>query len=54
MNTYINLRKCSYTNIICITITNLYCKPTDSYQYLHYDLCHADHIKRSIIFSQTL
>ena len=35
-------------------ITDLYCKPTDDHQYLHYDSCHADHIKRSIIFSQTL
>ena len=35
-------------------ITDLYCKPTDGHQYLHYDSCHADHIKRSIIFRQTL
>ena len=35
-------------------ITDLHCKPTDSHQYLHYDSCHAEHIKRSIIFSQTL
>ena len=35
-------------------ITYLYCKPTDGHQYLHYDSCHADHIKRSIIFSPTL
>ena len=35
-------------------ITDLYCKPADGHQYLHYDLCHANHIKRSIIFSQTL
>ena len=35
-------------------ITNLYCKPMDGHQYLHYDSCHADHIKRSTIFSQTL
>ena len=35
-------------------ITHLYCKPTDGHQYLHCDSCHADHIKRSIIFSQTL
>ena len=35
-------------------ITDLYCKPADDHQYLHYDSCHADHIKRSIIFSQTL
>ena len=35
-------------------ITDLYCKPTDGHQYLHYDSCHADHIKRLIIFSQKL
>ena len=35
-------------------ITDIYCKTTDDNQYLHYDLCHIDHIKRSIIFSQTL
>ena len=35
-------------------ITDLYCKSTDSHRYLHYDLCHAEHIKRSIIFSQTI
>ena len=35
-------------------ITDLYCKPTNGHQYLHYDSCHADHIKRSIKFSQTL
>ena len=35
-------------------VTGLYCKSTDSHQYLHYDSCHAEHIKRSIIFSQTL
>ena len=26
----------------------------DGHQYLHYDSCSADHIKRSTIFSQTL
>ena len=35
-------------------ITDPYCKPTDGHQYLHYDSCHADHVKRSIMFSQTL
>ena len=35
-------------------ITDLQCKPTDGHQYLHYDSCHADLIKRSITFSQTL
>ena len=31
-------------------VTDFYCKPTD----LQYDSCHAEHIKRSIIFSQIL
>ena len=35
-------------------ITDLYFKPADGNQYLYYDSCHDDHIKRSIIFSQTL
>ena len=34
-------------------ITDLYCKPTHGNQCL-YDSCHPNHIKRSIIFSQTL
>ena len=34
-------------------ITDLYCKPLDGHHYLHYDLCHADHLKRLIIFGQT-
>ena len=38
----------------CKIVTDLYCKSTDSHQYLRYDSCHADHIKRSITFSQTL
>ena len=35
-------------------ITDLYCKLADGHQYLHYDSCHADHIKRAIIITQTL
>ena len=34
--------------------TDLYCKPMDGHQYLHYDSCHTYYIKNSIIFSQTL
>ena len=34
--------------------TDLYSKPVDSHQYLHYNSCHAEHIKKSIIYSQTL
>ena len=34
--------------------TNLFCKPKDGHQYLYYDSCHAEHIKRSIALSQTL
>ena len=29
-------------------------EPVDGHQYLHYDSCHEEHIKRSIVFSQTL
>ena len=35
-------------------IADLCCKPTDDNQYFHYDSCPADHIKRSIAYSQTL
>ena len=35
-------------------VTHLYCNSTDRHQYLHYDLCFAEHIKRSIVFSQKL
>ena len=34
--------------------TNLYSKPVDSHRYLHCNSCHAEHLKRSIIYSQTL
>ena len=34
--------------------TSVYIKPTDCHQYLHYGSSHPDHIKRSIIYSQTL
>ena len=34
-------------------ITDLSCKPTNGHQYIHYDSCHADQIKRAMIFSQT-
>ena len=35
-------------------ITNLYCKPTDGLEYLHFESCHPSHTKFSIIFSQAL
>ena len=35
-------------------IPDFYCEPMDGHQYFHYDSCHADHIKRSITFSQSL
>ena len=35
-------------------VTDPYYKSTDSHQCLHYDSCHAEQIKRSIVFSQTL
>ena len=34
--------------------TSVYIKPTDCHQYLHYRSSHPDHIKRSIVYSQTL
>ena len=34
--------------------TNLYIKPTDMHQYLHYSSSHPDHTKRSIVYSQAL
>ena len=34
--------------------TDLYSKPVDSHQYLHYNSCHTEHIKKSIIYNQTL
>ena len=34
--------------------TDLYCKPVESHQNIHYISCHAEHIKKSIIYSQTL
>ena len=34
--------------------TDLHTKSTDCYQYLHCSSSHPDHIKNSIIYSQTL
>ena len=34
--------------------TDLYVKPTDRHQFLHYTSSHPDHTKRSIVFSQAL
>ena len=34
--------------------TNLYVKPTDTYQYLHSSSCHPYHCKKGIPYSQTL
>ena len=34
--------------------TDLYVKPTDRHQFLHYTSSYLDHTKRSIIFSQVL
>ena len=34
--------------------TGLYSNPVDSHQYLHYNSCHGEHRKRSIIYSQNL
>ena len=34
--------------------TNLYMKPTDCHQYLHYLSSHPEHTRRSTVYSQTL
>ena len=34
--------------------TDLYIKPTDGHQYLHYKSSHPEHIKNSILYSQAL
>ena len=34
--------------------TDLYMKPTDRHQYLHYSSSHPEHTKCSIVYSQTL
>ena len=34
--------------------TDLYVKPTDRHQFLHYTSYHPDHTKRSIVFGQAL
>ena len=34
--------------------TDLYIKPTDRHQYLHYSSSHPDHTKKSIFYSQAL
>ena len=35
-------------------ITSRYSKPTHCHQYLHYESCHPEHTKRSIVYSQCL
>ena len=35
-------------------MTNMYVKPTDCHQYLDYLLSHPNHIKRSIVYGQSL
>ena len=34
--------------------TDLYMKPTNCHQYLHYLSSHPEHTKRSIVYSETL
>ena len=34
--------------------TDLYIKPTDRHQYLHYTSSHPEHTKKSIVYSQAL
>ena len=35
-------------------VTDLYCKATDCHQYLHYDSCFPDHLKKLSIYGQGL
>ena len=35
-------------------VTDLYCKPTDCHQYLHYNSCHPERMKKSSVYSQGL
>ena len=35
-------------------VTQLYCKPTDIHQYLHYNSLHSEHMKKSSVYSQGL
>ena len=35
-------------------IANLYYKPADGHQYLHFESCHPSHTKSSVIFNQAL
>ena len=35
-------------------LTGLYCKKIDCHQYLHYDSCHPEHMKKSSVYSQRL
>ena len=34
--------------------TDVYSKPTDTYQYLNYKSCHPPHVKRGILYGQAL
>ena len=57
---------CSYFCFLCffyvfsffmfsyVWFTDLYCEPADSHQYLHYNSCHPEHIKKSSVYSQGL
>ena len=35
-------------------VTDLYFKEMDRHQYLRYQTCHSEHIKKSIVYSQAL
>ena len=35
-------------------MTDLYYKKTDCHQYIHYDSCHPEHLKKSSVYSQGL
>ena len=51
-----NTSKLSFLDILIIKegnkiITDLYCKPTDTHQYLDFRSCHPPHTKRNILFN---
>ena len=35
-------------------LTDLHCKEPDCHQYLHYDSCHPEHMKKSSVYNQGL
>ena len=51
--------KYSYLDVMVMAqgnkiLTDVYCKPTDTHQYLHYGSCHPRHVKKGIPYGQAL